>query len=460
MKYAYICLCMFAAVSPIVSLADESKEKDFITFRKGEIVKLEVRLVSFSETPENALIMAAIRSATTDVDAIVAEVTRYFERVRSTAVGSLVNEDIGGSSRRFSVAAAISHADQVRANYIKYYDRLAKAIMATSGDTPEDRIARQYIDGTLQAAEKFIFAGAAELEALGESVVATEWSMLVLLLRNKDAVWNKELVRSLPEWMRSIQSLKAAEYVCLGVERPKAAYYLWVYQISGDREEVLELNSYLTNLHRRADACFGSKDFLDGIIILKAIIALAKEEGMVDEAVKFHFRLAEVYTMYGHSLLASDEMKSVMTTYPTHKEYNKAVLMRLQYLYQSGAYKKILEETPALLEDKAVVNCRPQIIYVAWITNRRQNNNKEAERLQNRFIHDYPKHPLGADMYFSSAMELLAADDYAGATQLLEMIVERYGKTSTASKSREILSKLKDNRKFKAKTPSSAHGGG
>jgi tetratricopeptide (TPR) repeat protein len=337
---------------------------------------------------------------------------------------------------------------------------LVKAYAAVSGDTPEAKIARQYIDEALAAAEKFILIRAAELDAMGEGTVAAEWSSLVLLLHHKDEDWNRKLIGSFPEWMRSMQSLKAAEYICLSVARPLAAYQLWGYQVSGDREEVLELNSYLTNLHRRANACFGSKDFLKGIAIIKSIVVLSEAKGMIDEAVKSHFRLAEVYTMYGHSQMAADEMKLMMTDYPAHKEYGKAVLMRLRYLYQSGMYEKILEETPALLKEKASGNYHPQIIYIAWVTNRRQNKTMEADDLKKRFIRDYPNHPLCADMYFASAMELLAAGDYAGATQLLEMISERYEKTSIANKSREILAKLKESQKPPSGTPTPTPNGG
>jgi len=436
-------LSIMATVGLLAALADEPPEKDFPAFRRKEMTEIETKLGAIPAGAANDQYVSAARSVAKDTEALVDEVIECFGRVRSDAVGSMVSETIGASSPRPSRAVAISHADQVRDVYIKYHERLARDVAAVSADAPEAKLASQHIDATLAAAERFILIQAAEIEALGEGAVAAEWAILVPLLRHGDATWNKEMPASLPEWMRKMQSLQAAEYVCLAVARPKAAYHLWAYQVSGDQEEMPGLGIYVANLHRRANACFGSKDFLKGLAILKATIILADAEGMTDEAIKSRFRLAEVYTMYGHSQLAAEEMKLAATAYPNHKEHGRAVLMRLKYLYDVGDYDEIVQEIPALLEDKAAADLRPQIIYIAWVANLRLKEPEAADELQRLLLRDYPDSPLCADMYFSSAMELLAANNYSAATRMLEMIADRYAKTPIAAKSREILERLK-----------------
>jgi len=436
-------LSIMATVGLPAALADEPTEKDFPAFRRKEMAEIETKLEAIPDGAANDQYVSAARSVAEDTEALVDEVIECFRRVRSDAVGSMVSETVGVSSSTPSGAVAVSHADQVRDVYVKYHERLARDVAAVSADAPEAKLASRHMDATLAAAEKFILIQAGEIEALGESAVAAEWATLVPLLRHGDATWNKEMAARLPEWMRKEQSLQAAEYVCLAVARPKAAYHLWAYQVSGDPQETPAPGTYLANLHRRANACFGSKDFLKGLAILKATIVLADAEGMTAEAVKSRFRLAEVYTMYGHSQLAAEEIKLVVTAYPNHKEHGRAVLMRLKYLYDAGDYDEIVHETPAFLEDKAAAGFRPQIIYIAWVANLRLKKPAAADELQRLLLRDYPDSPLCADMYFSSAMNLLAASDYSAATRILEMIADRYAETPIAAKSREILERLK-----------------
>ncbi len=435
---------IIVAFSPVVVWSDVPAEKDFASFRKKQLGDLEKRLVEIPASTANDPLIAAARGASQDVDAIVGEVTDSLDRVRSRVVGSMVGNAIGASSKKPHAATPASQADQIRDLYVKYQERLAKDMAVASGNSQQAQMVREYIDATMAAAEKFILLRAGEVEAIGGGDCCAEWATLVPLLRHPDAAWTKNALNALPDWMKKMQSLKAAEHVCLCSARPKAGYCLWTYQVFGDQESKLGLDSYMANLHRRANAYFGSKDLLKGIAVLKAAVVLANSEGMADEAVKTHFRLAEVYTMYGHNQLAADEMKLVMTSHPGHKEHGRAALTRLRYLYESGLFDKLLEEAPTILEDKAAADYRPQIIYIAWVANRRQNKQPAADALQERLIRDYPEHPLCADMYFSSAMNLLAAGDYTGASRLLDMISERYDKTPIAAKAREIRKRMQD----------------
>ena len=207
------------------------------------------------------------------------------------------------------------------------------------------------------------------------------------------------------------------------------------------------------------NAYLGSKDFLKGLAVIKAIIILADAENKIDEAVKTRFRLAEVYVMYGHTQLAAEEMKSVITNYPGHKEYGKAVLMRIQLLNESRLYDRILEEIPDILADKAAADYMPQIIYIAWRTNCRQAKQEAADDLQARFMRDYPGHPLCAEMHYAAAMHLLAIGEYANAVQLLEMISEKYPKTSVAAQSRNTLSRIKETQQRVSESASIKPGG-
>jgi len=215
----------------------------------------------------------------------------------------------------------------------------------------------------------------------------------------------------------------------------------------GDNEATLDVENYLANLGRRANAYLGSKDFLKGIAVFRAVIILADAEKRTDEAVAARFRLAEIYIMYGHAQAAADELKMAATAYPGHKEHGKAVIMRLKHLYDAKLYDRILEEIPDALADKAAAEYRPQFLYLGWLTNRHQGKQEASEEFQKQFIRDYPNHPFCADMLFASATSLMAAGEYADAERLLEMITEKYSNRLIAAKSRENLTKIQENRR-------------
>ena len=444
------CLLVFAvATGARIALAEGQPGKGFVTFRQEELGDLERR---FAEAQADAAVADSMKAAkgTAEIaDAVVADVVTCYEQVRAAAVGSLVGEAI---LSRKQPKVATSHSEQVRDLYVKYQDRLAKA-NSTPASAPQAQIATEYSEAVLAAAEKYVFLRGGELAAMGiAGPVPAEYGVLMPLLCHADVTWSKDLVNGFPDWMRTVQSLKAAEQVCLRSGRPKAAYYLWVRQVSASETEGLDVGSYIAYLHRRANACFGSKEFLNGIAILKAAIQLADQEGMADAAVESRFRLAEVYAMYGHSQLAAEEMKLILTTYPQQKDYGRAALTRLKYLYESNVFDRITEEAPALLQDKSAENYHPQILYIAWVASRRQDKQAQAKSLQEQLIRDYPSHPLCADVHFSSAMSLLAAGDYAGATRVLDMITERYPQTTVAGKAREIRTRIEAGAKVNATT--------
>jgi len=423
----------------------EPAREDFVSFRQKELGELETELASISADAANAPLIEAAKNVVKDVDAIVAEVTDRLDRARSTAISGMLGDAVGASTEKPPTTVTAGSAEQVRDVYLKNHDRVANAVAAASADTPEARAVRQYIDVVMSAAQEFIFLRGQELDALGEAGTAgAEWATLMPLLRYEDASWNERLVSDMPEWMRETQSLRAAEYVCLCSGRPKAAYHLWVYQISLEQEATPRLENYLAYLHRSANACFGSRDLAKGVTILKAAVTLGDSEGMIDEAIKARFRLAEAFKTYGHLQLAADEMKLVTTAYPRHKDCGRAAVTRLVYLYEAGMFDKAVGEAKTYLEDEAIEAYRPQILYVAWAANRSQDKQAAADDIRDRLLRDYPDHPLCADLYFTTALKQIIDGDYAGASRLLDMIVERYPKTKMAEKAKSVRSQLPD----------------
>lgn len=443
---ASLCL-MTVSIWPTTVAGDDLSIKTFEAFFEQKNSNLTKRFLAVRESGVATERVKAAEEVMEIATAIMAAMQEQHADVRSEIVGGMVGEVVGVSKEHAS-RPIDSDIDLVGDLYRKYHKRLSDAVSILEKATnsqDQDVIEKEYAMAVLSAAEQFSFLKNKELDSLARaSQVAAEWAILFPLLRYHDEAWENELVAAFPEWMKRTQSLKAAEDVCLNSMRPKVAYYIWLFQVSADDAATLTPGSYLEILHRRANASFRSKDFLKGIFYIKSAAQLGDQEDLADAAIRSRFRLAEAYEMYGHSQLAADEMKQIMITYPKHEEYGRAALTRLKNLYEAHLFEAILKEAPELINNEAVANYRPQIMYIAWVVNRRENKQASAEKLQQQLIEDYPSHPLCAGLYFASAMKLLAAGNYSEASRLLEMISERYPETTIGKKASRIQKRIRE----------------
>ena len=117
-------------------------------------------------------------------------------------------------------------------------------------------------------------------------------------------------------------------------------------------------------------------------------------------------------------------------------------MLRLKYHYESQQYDTIIEEAPTYQTDPRSKSYLPQILYISWVTHRRENRTDEAEQLQKTFLEKFPGHPLGADMFFASAMTALAASDYDEAQRLLDIIEYRYPESRILPKAKQIKNRI------------------
>ena len=65
-----------------------------------------------------------------------------------------------------------------------------------------------------------------------------------------------------------------------------------------------------------------------------------------------------------------------------------------------------------------------------------------AGKIEKQFLNRFPKHPLGADMHFASAMTALAGGNYAEALRRLEIVEYRYPKSRLIGKVKKMRQRL------------------
>jgi outer membrane protein assembly factor BamD (BamD/ComL family) len=119
-------------------------------------------------------------------------------------------------------------------------------------------------------------------------------------------------------------------------------------------------------------------------------------------------------------------------------------VQNLKDLYSANLYDETLGECARAESDPRYTDYLPQIRYIEWATNKRLKRLDEADNVQRKFLQQYPDHFLAADMYFSTAMNLLAAADYKGAADQLEVIHSRYPTAPVAKKAEDILQRLQN----------------
>ena len=285
--------------------------------------------------------------------------------------------------------------------------------------------------------------------------LAAELAILTLLVRHSDEQWDWSLAKSLPDWMKSSANLKVMEAACLTAHRPVVAYHLWAQRAPGRRPAETRIDEYVEHLYRCADLQFAAKEYPKGLGFLAEGICLADRFDLPGSGDRLRFRLAEAYAVYGHPDLAADQMTDLMRTNPQSEQLGRAAVLRLKYRYAHGQYARVRNEGRRIKDDPRLAGVRPQILYILWVTCRRQNDSAAARSIRDDFVQRYPENQLSADMHFARAMELLATGDYSKAGELLDRIVARYPRAGVARKAKAIRAKLNVTTKPVASKPPS-----
>jgi outer membrane protein assembly factor BamD (BamD/ComL family) len=123
--------------------------------------------------------------------------------------------------------------------------------------------------------------------------------------------------------------------------------------------------------------------------------------------------------------------------------FGRAAMLRMKYLYEANRFAAILDEAPPLRDDARCKLFVPQILYLQWVSHRREGQTDQAASVMRTFLDAYPTHPLGADMQFAAAMALLSEGDYAGASQALDRIEYRYPDSALIPKVRQLQARVR-----------------
>lgn len=319
----------------------------------------------------------------------------------------------------------------------QYQQRFAGPLPLPHVPANERELLRRYYDTSFETAEAYVADRCKVFGALDANhAQAVELALVLHLLRVSDAGWAAERVGTLPKWLRSDGDLKVCEQFALRVKRPRTAYALSCCRSAAADQN--KQNTFLQYASSRAEALTKTKDYAGAMAILNEGIGQADKDGNADAETDLRLRLGDLLDLMGHPALAADEARQVWTKAGTSGKAGRSAVLRLKWLYKAEQFQQVMAEAGKYRSDKRCAPYQPQIIYISWVAHRRENRTEKAAKLQDLFLGKFPKHPLGADMHFASAMSALAGGDYPEALRRLEIVRYRYPKSRLVARAKDI----------------------
>ena len=306
-------------------------------------------------------------------------------------------------------------------------------------------IVQRYCDARMRAAESHVRNRAELVYAAGDEGNSglAELSVLLTFLRIPDAQWSSQDAAMLPQWLKERDKIEKIEQFAISDLRARTAYECFRYARGDDKEPATDTWQKRSGYLQAVGENRITRDNVHiGVRFLKAAAELAGSHGDPGGEAKVRYRLSQVYDQFGHKDLAAQECKTILDKYPEYEERPKIVMRRLVLLAGAGEYETIRQEATAYADEPALKTFRPNVLYVLWVAHRKREDTVAAEALYRRFVEEYPRCDLCADMMFAAAMEALAKGDYEQASRFLETIEYRYPKSKMVQRARSIRSRL------------------
>jgi hypothetical protein len=366
------------------------------------------------------------------------QIVRRIRSLQSAALARMLDS----VSRDDREESARGHADADATDMLlRAQDIFTEALMLP--DLPEEgkeALRQYYIAAFASAEERVMGAAGAAASVLGEDDRSEVCRLcaVIPLLRIPDRAWSGNDVDALPKWMKEPQAARTLEEFAERLRRPTAAL-TFAQRATGREWTTAEKCDYLDGVLR---TLLADEDYVGAGPWCQSLIDFSEGVGESERAMDARCQMVGIREKSGSPLLAAMEARSAMDAHSDSPSWGKAAVLRMKNLYAADRLKEVTEEAGKYVSDERAQSYKPQIIYMAWVASRRDADSHGAEQWQKMFLEQFPDHPLGADMYFASAMSAMAGGDYSEADRLLEIVVYKYPQTGVAAKARAIEDRL------------------
>lgn len=440
-----------AAAGPAVAEAADAAASPATTQPAGQAVEAELRHLQdaygqlLSQHPDDAD-LKAFDERLRQVEQFAASIRQRIGQIRREALSSLLDVSGPAPAARGSNKARrtpVSVSQDASELLLEAAETLAGGLAKPQLDEQALGLLRDYYNARLAAASRDLWQAAWSARVTDPERMAEicRLAMVLPLLATPDENWTLEHIRQLPEWLRAEKNLPILRRFALVHKRLQTAYQFHLI-IGPGKGPATRPASFGEFLAAAAKELATQRDYRAAMACYRQAIALAESEKDTARVCEQRIALSELLEQVGHPALAADEMRQLAAVQDDSPQLGRIAMLRLKYLYAAGQYPTILQESPQYEANALCRSYWPQLLYLRWVTHRRLDQAQQGQEAQEAFLADYPDHPLGADMYFSSAMSALAASDYAEALRLLEVVEYRYPKYKGMAKVKEVRTRL------------------
>ncbi len=310
----------------------------------------------------------------------------------------------------------------------------------------DQSLLREYYSGELKALNQAVWAKAQEYARGKETNEIRRLALILPMLHRVDEDWGDLDTEQLQTWIKQPKTLDVLEDFALNIRRPRTAYAFSLLPKPVTNADP-NPKDFIDYLERSANLMLRGNDYPVALEFLNTAAKAAQESKLTERWAELKFRIAEVIHDTGSPQKAVDELGQIMNAAPSDNDYSKAVMLRLKYVFDSAeGRKQILTEAPVYRKDKRCEPYLPQILYMIWMVTREANDTDAVAGLEKEFLDKFPDHPLGANIFYATAMKSLSAGDYAEAARILQFIEYRYPTSRLIPTVQEIVAKMAKNR--------------
>ena len=431
--------CILCLTTACIAVAERQENYELI--KREELAQFSGELTRLRTLHEKDGALESFFRRLELVDEVTQLLIESFEASRSDSLNSV----LGDIAEMSDIALPVLPSKKImRASGIlsEYSDIFREALLLSSLAKEEADFLRNYYDTAARLAGKYLARRGQMVSAINKQsgVDVLELCLVMPFLHLSDQQWTTEDIESLPKWMKTDDNIAALERFALRVRRPFTAYQFSLFNRKSDiKGREFTYPDYLLSA---AESRIKHRDYHVAIYCIRIGIEQAEQVKKEDTATELRFSLSDLLSNIGHSGLAAKEILELMESYPQCPDWGKAAMLRIKYLYEAADFKAIAAEANEYQSDSRCSNRLAQILYMSWVTHRRLNDLETAQKIEQQFLKQYSKHPLGADMYFASAMTAMASGNYEEAGRLLEIVEYQYPKSRIQQKVKKIRQRL------------------
>ena len=151
--------------------------------------------------------------------------------------------------------------------------------------------------------------------------------------------------------------------------------------------------------------------------------------------------------------LAAGRVKKIFETHPNHKQAGKAIWFYYYSLSRTNNTEQILADIDNALSDERCRDYKPKLLYIKWWALRRtRDQNARVAAVEHELLELYGDDPMVAPILLSQATDLMAHQNYPGAFEILNELVQKFPTTSAARQAEKMILKYKENQKSKPRS--------